>query len=655
MLGACGHPAPPAPPAAPRSAAAPRAIVVSFDAFNETRVVETVDPARIPAIRALFAQGSCAATLQPAFPSVTAAGHAAIWTGAYGNDNGIAANTTLRLPSSRYTIMETTDGFRAPALRAEPIWITAALAGRTVFAHHVTQAPGAPGYPIDDGEPSDTFAVARTRAEAALALPRLAVINGYNRVLLAPRVFDKSNVQLTVARGWRGMRAVEGSESLEFSITLSNDSLVSGRALYALFRRWPRGDSAQFFVANERDLSKAVRVWPHEEERAPVRGRPLARWFSEPLVVPLASGRRTSMRLRLFALSSRDTSFTLFVPGMQLADANRHALTAAYDAAIPGWVGNSALSLWETGRFGRTMVQGGDGVAEWRWLESAELLARGFMEGSAWGWRTMSPDLMLEYFPLGDDTDHALWGFLDPRTPKYDATVAARTREVRDRLWELVDVRLAALMAMAREAPSGRLYVAGDHGMRAVWRRFRPNVALREAGLLALDPSGRVDLSRTRAASANGYWISVNRAGRRGGIVPATAVDATMDSVRRVLLAVRDAWGRAVVTRVFDRRDAQAHSLGLGGATGGDVYYELAEGYAWNWEPGGAVVEDLPGPRGVPGPMGAHGFPSTSLDMHSAYCRWGAGVTASREEGARRQPEISGEVQRWLGIGGEER
>lgn len=628
----------------------PRAIVVSFDAFNEKRVVETVDPARIPAIRALFSEGACAASLQPAFPSVTAAGHAAIWTGAYGNDNGIAANTVLRLPSSRYSIMETTDGFRAPALRAEPIWITAALAGRTVFAHHVTQAPGAPGYPVDDGEPSDTFAVSRRRAVEALALPRLSVINGYNRVLLAPRVLDRANVQLTATKAWRGVHESLGSESLEFSISLSEDSLVRGRALFALFRRWPQGDSAQFFVASERDLAKAVRVWPHEEERAPARGRQLARWFSDPVVVPLANGRRTSMRLRLFALSSRDTSFTLFVPGMQLADANRHALTAAYDAAVPGWVGNSALSLWETGRFGRTMVQGGDGVAEWRWLESAELLARGFMEGSAWGWRTMSPDLMLEYFPLGDDTDHALWGFLDPRAPRYDTTVAARTRDVRDRLWELVDLRLAGLMALAREAPHGRLYVAGDHGMRTVWRRFRPNVALREAGLLAIDSAGRVDLPRTRAASANGYWISVNRVGRRGGIVAASEIGATMDAVRRALLAVRDAWGRPVVTRVIDRRDPQAHALGIGGATGGDVYYELAEGYGWTWEPRGPVVDDAPAASAVPGAMGAHGFPSTSPDMHSALCRWGAGVMPMREGAVRRQPEVSREAQRWLGV-----
>ena len=110
---------------------------------------------------------------------------------------------------------------------------------------------------------------------------------------------------------------------------------------------------------------------------APARGRTLARFFSDAAVIPLRDGRRASMRLRLFTLTARDTAFTLFVPGMQLAEANRSALTSAYDEAVPGWVGNSAAALWESGAFGRTMLRGGDGTAEWRWMESAELLARG--------------------------------------------------------------------------------------------------------------------------------------------------------------------------------------------------------------------------------------------------------------------------------------
>ncbi|HNV76289.1 MAG TPA: hypothetical protein PKH96_16525, partial [Gemmatimonadaceae bacterium] len=130
----------------------------------------------------------------------------------------------------------------------------------------------------------------------------------------------------------------------------------------------------------------------------------------------------------------------------------------------------------------------------------------------------------------------------------------------------------------------------------------------------------------------------------RGGIVPESQVGAVMDEVRRALLAVRDEWGRAVVTRVIDRRDPQAHALGIGGATGGDVYYDLADGYAWLSDAEGAVVGD------ASHATGGHGFPSTSSDMHSASCSWLPGATGAARAGVQRQPDIARAVTRWLGI-----
>ncbi len=428
-----------------------------------------------------------------------------------------------------------------------------------------------------------------------------------------------------------------------FDLPLDDDPLVRGRALHLLVRLYPDGDSAQFFASFSRDLATAVRVLPHAEEDAPPRGRELARYFSAPVVLPLAGGLRASMRLRLFSLAARDTSFVLFVPGMQLADANRPALTAAYDAAVPGWVGNSAVSLWESGALGRTVIDGGDGRAEARWMESAELLTRGFMEGSAWGWHHFAPRLMLDYFPLGDDVDHALFGFLDPRRPGYDAALAQRVSALRDRLWELVDLRLDGIMRLAREDRVTRLFVAGDHGMRATWRTFHPNAALRDAGLLVLDASRRIDLSRTRAASANGYWISVNRAGRRGGIVAEDSVGVVMDEVRRALLALRDEWGRPVVTRVFDRRDPGADSLGIGGPEGGDVYYDVADGLSWSASATGPVISP------VRRPMGTHGFPSVAPEMHTVSCAWGADVSPERLHTVPLTSVVSG-VRSWLGM-----
>ena len=49
----------------------------------------------------------------------------------------------------------------------------------------------------------------------------------------------------------------------------------------------------------------------------------------------------------------------------------------------------------------------------------------------------------------------------------------------------------------------------------------KPNVALREAGLLAQDAAGRIDLARTRAVyfTGNSGFVLINRADREGGVV----------------------------------------------------------------------------------------------------------------------------------------
>jgi hypothetical protein len=168
-----------APPVAQR-----RAIVVSFDALNEARLRSSVDRVAAPTFYSLFEQAACAAYARPAMPSVTAASHASLWTGAYGDVNGVAGNTQPVLPRDDHTLTETASGFSAAALRAEPIWVTAGLAGLTVVAHHPTQAPWVPGYsPVTTSERDTLLERLRARATDALARPSVRVLNGYNRTV----------------------------------------------------------------------------------------------------------------------------------------------------------------------------------------------------------------------------------------------------------------------------------------------------------------------------------------------------------------------------------------------------------------------------------------------------------------------------------------
>src|SRR4051812_35089303 len=85
-----------------------RAILISFDGFSEQRFREYGDPTTAPHVASLFTKGVCAESARPAFPSVTPTSHAAIWTGAYSNVNGVSAHSNAMLPIQDNTILDWT-------------------------------------------------------------------------------------------------------------------------------------------------------------------------------------------------------------------------------------------------------------------------------------------------------------------------------------------------------------------------------------------------------------------------------------------------------------------------------------------------------------------------------------------------------------------
>jgi predicted AlkP superfamily phosphohydrolase/phosphomutase len=176
--------------------------------------------------------------------------------------------------------------------------------------------------------------------------------------------------------------------------------------------------------------------------------------------------------------------------------------------------------------------------------------------------------------------------------------------------------------------------------MRPTWRTFRPNVALAQAGLLVADSAGRIDLARTRALSPNGYWVTLNRTAWKGGIVPPADERAVLDLAQRALEGARGTDGAPIVTRVW--RVEGNEELGLGGPTGGDLYYDVADGYAWSSQAAGAVASPTT-------PRGAHGYPSTRADMQTVLCAAGAALPARRLPPAR-IIDAAPTVAEWLGV-----
>ncbi len=606
------------PDGAPGQSPGARAILVSIDALNEEIVRRTLTREEAPALYRLFDEATCADHAVSHFPSVTASSHATLWTGAYGDVHGVTSNTMPRIPRDAHTILETWNGFHYQTLAAEPLWIAAGKAGVPVAGHHVTQAPGVPGHPAVRGTRTPEQDALRAEAERILARTDVNVMNGYNERPVQQRVIRGGDVRWTEGAEWTGPEGLSSHlPPRTFELEMGPIGTLHG-ALVAL-----EGASAYDALLLSGDATgsnaKVARLAPPESESL-ASGRALARHFSDPLPVP-APGGRAWIPVRLFEVAPDGSDFLLYQPPVHVVEGNRADMTAAYEDAIGGWTGNSGYLVYRQGGFGPSLADGGDGTAEARYLETAEHLLRQFQRGSEWLWRTHDPRVLADYFPLSDAIDHEVLGLLDPARPGYDAELAERVREFRARVWGLVDLRLAHLMELA-EGSGAALFVSGDHGMRASWNAFHVNLALRDAGLLALDPDGNIDLSRTLAASPNGYFIRVNRTESPGGIVPPEEEAQVLDAVVRALLAVRDEAGERVVTRVL--RPADHPEMGIGGPAGGDLY--------WGTAPGIRTTSSVRGTGALQSSFltAGHGFPPDEPDMYTVFCAWGGGFEAGR-------------------------
>lgn len=615
-----------------------RAIVVSYDSFNEARVAGLLGDA-VPTFRAMTREAACTDGARPMFPSLTAASHAAIWTGAWGNVNGIAGNRLMLPASDSGSVLATGDGFRFENLNAEPAWITFARQGRRVVGLHVTQAPNVPGYPWR----ADREAM-RAAAADALARPGTWVLNGYNDKIAEARVLTEAVLPPRPAGSWAALRRLpETSRPLhELAWTIGRDS-----AFALVVATGPTADRL-YVSLGTRDLARAVEV--RALEAAPAgAAEPLARHFSAPLAVHVGAG-RGFVRWRLFALAADGARFTLFQPEVNVVSANRPDVADAHDLAVEGFHGNGAGFLWMRGRLGPTYRAGGDGTAERRYLETVELSVQSSLRGTEWAWKHGRPDALFTYLSVGDAVDHDVWGDAWPAPDvAHDTVRVRRAREVRAAVWALADRHLAHLHRLVRTQPGTAIFVTGDHGMRATWKRLRVNVVLADAGLLVLDTvinrNGartdtlvRINPKYSQVVSPTGYWLTANTTGR-GGLVPADRAEALLEAAADALRQVRDIDGAPVVTGV--RRPVSEDSLGLGGPAGGDLYWDVRDGWG--------VSADVRGPAfgADRDPSGAHGFTSTDFDMQTVFCAWGPGIPAGRHADGR-IIDVMPTVAEWL-------
>jgi hypothetical protein len=470
-------------------------------------------------------------------------------------------------------------------------------------------------YPYDPYEPNGRFG--GTHGD------RLVFLTGYKEAWVEDVVYRAADLVRRPAAGWRGQGALEAAE-VELS---AGETTVHG----LLFD--DPADPAHGFdtllLSVDKDAATAARLKP----------APPGTTDAYAAVTIRLRGYEFPVFFRLFALSGDGSDLVLYRARSGVFLSNRSPLASAVTQATGGFVGNGAGHTYEDGALGPTLAEGGDGLAERRYLDTVRLVERQFERLLEFGATRTDWDVLVGYLPYPDELLHRWWGYLDPALPGHDPALAARLRPFLDEGLQIADRYVAALR---RHAGKDALVAIGaDHGMTSVRTRVRLNAALREAGLLTVDSGGRIDLGRTKAyyLEPGGYFL-FNRTGRPSGLVPDGETGALRARIEAMLRGLRDPRsGRRLVEDVF----LPGAREGTGGTHGGDVYLRLVPHALPTGEATGDVVYDG-------APRGEHILAPDRDDMHASFTVAGPGVPAGVDLGIVRQVDLAPTLAALLGL-----
>lgn len=599
-----------------------RVILVSWDAGADWVVDRLLGEGRLPAVSRMATEGVRAEHMLAAFPSKTAVGHAALFTGCWADCNGVSGNLVPLLPRAEHRLTETSAGFASTAQRAEPLFVSAARGGRRVVVLSATQV-----YPVETH-------VAALRAAGAPS-DRLVAFSGFEHEMAPPRVLGEEGLQPT-ARGWKHLPRHSG-RTRELGLK------VAGVPFFALLFDDPadptHGFDSILIRQGGRDGAGSV-----QDILKPAPGRQDTVAWSRPFRIG-SRGLVGFVYFRLFGLDPDGSNLELYQRSVNgLRGTETEAETERYLSAAGGFHDDAFLA-YGNGVLGPTLWEHGSGEAERRILEIVRLDFEMLKRGTRYALGRWNPDLLQHYTPMTDSAGHVWMGVLDPRSPRHDPNLAARLWPFYAGVFELADAWLGDILATA--GPDTGVVLVSDHGMEGTGSLFNPNAVLEQAGLLARTRNGEIDLAHTMIAAPPGgdFYLAVNGVDWRDGLVPPNDRPAVLERARRALLSSVDpATGQPMVSAVFD--PAVCSGMGIGGPTGGDLYLDLAPGYYPTPTLGDVVVQPVPSPIG----FGNHGFFPHRRSMHAIFFAWGAGIARGRQIGPITQTDVFPTVARLLGI-----
>ena len=542
-------------------------------------------------------------------PSTTANTHAALWTGAWGDVNGITSNDMPLPPRGERLASARVSGYRSEGLRAEPLWVATARQGVRTVTQQATQV-----YPVRDQVTGGALAVPPT------------LLHGYQAPVIAParwlRRKDLTSVPCTDADARAVACMTWTAGNVSFRAALSS------------------GVAAGTFLRVRVDgTTDSVDVPLAATEHEPPRHRELARHFSDGLLVDRPGVAPVMAYFRLFEASPDGRSLVLFQSVLQEMvlytghEASR-ADAIAFLRQAGGFIGNGDDEPWEVeGVSGVSLYKGGEGTRERRYLETLELGIRQTIRHAQHLWRTYPPRLMLAYVSMPDEMDHAWLGH---------ARQDARYEPLRRWGYQLVDRAVETYLGFA--SPNDHVVFVSDHGMTPVTREVRMNMALRAAGLVAVDARGQLDAARSKVLYGRNCLL-VHTTDWKGGIVPVSERDAVLAQAATAVQGIRDpADGQAVITAVLSS-PADRERFGFGGPNGFDACLDARPGYMMSaWMDSGPIV------RRRARPTGEHGYLPTRPDMQGILIAAGPRVAVGGRWPVRKAIDVAPLVSDMLGV-----
>lgn len=588
-----------------------RAILLSLDASAAGVLDDAVARGVMPNLADLRRRGATARGSLTTIPSKTASGHAALYTGAWSDRNGITGNEIV-MPGAAIT--ETTSGYSSVPLLAEPIWAAAARQDLAVTVVSATQV-----------HPFSTYL--SDRRFPGYYARHLTIFDGYQSLEARDRVYGAADLRPSTTE-WLGPLPAHDGEARAMAIEdlgVRFDALLYDDPVDPV----PGLDTLLLTLDGEPGGGVTLKPAPTHGDASAFGG----------IAVPLAGG-DAAVYFRLFALAADGSAVTLYRTAPHLVRSNKPRLEQAALEASGGFVGNGAAGAYDRGQLGKPLWDGGDGTAERRYLETVALAVRQASRVNDFAIDRAAWELLLTYLPFPDEAVHLWYGYLDASLPSHDPALAARLRPFLDDVLRLADGEIGHLVR--RGGKDTIVAVGGDHGVMGVDRELRPNVLLRQAGLLAIGAEGRVDLARTRAYYTPGQYVLINRVGRAGGIVPPAEEEAVRRAVAQALRAASFGTRAKIVLDVLDPR-TPGHVPSFGGPNGGDLYLSVAPGYNVSARLDGEAVEKI-------APRGEHFLDPERPSMHVAFAVAGAGVAAGADLGQIRQIDIAPTLCLLLGI-----